>query len=101
MAKIILECEDKNLPIILNILENLKSGLLKDISVNKIDNPNKSIKPVSSSLGEQNQKRYLSKDKYKQKLNKIQHKDELGKQSTSTGKYLSADDFKNKNNKGK
>jgi len=101
MAKIILDCDDKNLPIILNILENLKSGLLREISVNDIENSNKNVKPVSSSLGGQTKKRYLSKEKYKDKLNKIPKKNESSVTSTSTGKYLSPNDFKNKNNKGK
>ena len=33
MKKIILNVDDKNLSVVLNILENLKHGLIKDLSV--------------------------------------------------------------------
>ena len=101
MAKIILECDDKNLPTVLNILENLKTGLIKEISVEKLDNVNKRIKPVSSSIDGQINKRYLSRDKYKEKLNQRPQEDEFLPKSTSTGKYLSPSDFRNRNKKGK
>ena len=92
MAKITLEINDKNLPTVLNILENLKKDLISNISVNA----QSKIKPVSSSISGENTKRYLSKDKYKQKLNQRVEKDEFLDKSTSTGKYLSPADFRNK-----
>jgi hypothetical protein len=97
MAKINIELDDKNLPTILNILENLKSGLIKKISVDKLQ---KISKPVSSSISNQSNKKYLSKDRYKQKLNQRPQEDEFLPKSTSTGKYLSREDFKNKLKKG-
>lgn len=100
MAKITLDIEDKNLVTILNILENLKTGLIKDITVSKIESINKNIKPVSSSLDNQNKKGYLSKEKYKQKLNQKPQEDEFLPKSTSTARYLSTADFKNKLREG-
>jgi len=99
MSKITLEIDDKDLPTVLNILENLKSGLIKNLSVNKINN----IKPVKSSLDkietqstqQLNSNKYLSKSKYKQKINQRPEVDEFLPNSTSTGKYLSRENFKN------
>ena len=101
MAKITLDIDDKNLATILTILENLKTGLIKDLSVNKIELTNKNVKPVSSSLDNQNTKRYLSKEKYKQKINQKPPEDEFFVKATSGGRYLSPADFKNKLKKGK
>ena len=104
MSKIVLEVDDKKLPAVLNILENLKEGLIQNISVNAISNKQNDIKPVKSSLDKIETKssnqidsnKYLSKAKYKQKLNQKPEEDEFLPKTTSSGKYLSRDDFKNK-----
>lgn len=101
MPKISIDVNNKNLPTVLNILENLKSGLITNLSVDAKDQSKKDIKPVSSSLGNQNNKRYLSKDKYKQKINKNREENEFSPKSTSTGRYLSVNEFKNKLKKRK
>lgn len=91
MAKITLDIDDKDLPIVLNILQNLKSGLIKNIDANT------KVKPVSSSINNSQNKRYLSKDDYKQKLQqqKVLEDDFLPK-ATSAKRYLSKDEFKQK-----
>lgn len=92
MSKIILDIDDKNLSTVLNILENLKSGLIKNIDVSKkVD-----IKLVSSSISNSgSNKRYLSKDAFKQKIQqqKVLEDDFLPK-PTSASKYLSKEEFK-------
>jgi len=100
MRKISLDVNDTDLPTVLNILENLKDGLVQNISVNKQNN----IKPVKSSLDtietkstqQIDQNKYLSKSKYRQKMNQKPEEDEFLPKSTSTGKYLSREDFKNR-----
>lgn len=101
MPKITIDVNDTNLPIVLNILENLKLGLVTNLSVDVKDKIRKDIKPVSSSIGNQNTKRYLSKDKYKQKINRRPEEDEFLAKSTSPSRYLSPTDFKNKLKKRK
>ena len=101
MAKITIDVNEKNLPTVLNILENLKSGLLSNLSVDNKNLIKKDTKPISSSIGTQNKGRYLSKDKYKQKINKRPDEDEFISKTTSTSRYLSPDDFKNKLKKRK
>lgn len=96
MAKISLDIEDKNLATVLNILENLKVGLIKNIEVNK----NKNLKAVSSSLTNSQNKRYISKDKYKQKLQQKVLEDEFLAKQKSSSKYLSPNEFKNRLTKG-
>lgn len=59
MAKITLEIEDKNIDTVMTILNNLKMGLIKNIS----SNINKEQKPLPSSSS-----KYLSTDAYKKKL---------------------------------
>lgn len=92
MAKIVLEIDDKNLPTVLNILENLKAGLIKNISSEKREK----IKPISSSISNNQNKRYLSKDKYKQKLQQKPLEDNFMKKPSSSSKYLSKEEFKNR-----
>jgi len=92
MSKITIEVDGKNVSTVMNILENLKTGLIKDI---KVDASNKSVKPVSSSLNS-GAKKYLSKDHYKQKLLQEQKEDEFLAGKTSSGKYLSSRDYKRK-----
>ncbi len=91
MAKITLDIDDKNLSTVLNILENLKTGLIKNIDLNK----NTNIKPVSSSINNNENKRYMSKDVYKQKLQQQKVlEDEFLAKPTSSNKYLSKEEFK-------
>lgn len=61
MGQIILEVDDKNKQTVLTILNNLKAGLIKNIS----SDGKKQIKPMPSSTS-----KYLSKDDYKQKMQK-------------------------------
>ncbi|QDF28346.1 hypothetical protein [Halarcobacter anaerophilus] len=91
MAKIKIDLDEKNLPVILNILENLKTGLIKNIEVEKKEK----IKPISSSLSSSN-KKYLSKEQYKQKIQQNALNDEFLPKTTSKGRYLSKDEFKKK-----
>ncbi len=93
MAKITLDIDDNNLSTVLNILKNLKSGLIKNIDLNKKAN----IKPVSSSINNNENKRYMSKDVYKRKIQqeKILEDDFFAK-PTSNNKYLSKEEFKQK-----
>ncbi len=96
MAKITLDIEDKNLSIILNILENLKNGLISNISLED-NNVNINTQNIQSN------KRYISKDKYKERLSQRQkpQEDEFLTKSKSTGRYLSTQEFKNRLKKGK
>ena len=99
MAKITLDVEEKNLSVVLNILENLKSGLIKDINIGKLEKTTK-LKPVSSSLENKSNKRYLSKEKYKDRLNKTVLEDEFLAKTPTKGRYLSPEEFKNRLKKG-
>ncbi|RXJ67734.1 hypothetical protein CRV08_10220 [Halarcobacter ebronensis] len=92
MAKISLDIDDKKLPIVLNILENLKAGLIDKIEVEK----SQKIKPVSSSLDATSSKKYLSKQEYKKRVQQKVEMDEFLPKNISTSKYLSAQEFKNK-----
>jgi hypothetical protein len=89
MAKITLDIDDKNVSTVLIILQNLKNGLIKNISHEK-----QQIKPISSSLEAQNNKKYLSKEAYKNKLNQKVLEDEFLPRTTSARKYISPEDFK-------
>ncbi|WP_321468453.1 hypothetical protein [Halarcobacter sp.] len=85
MAKINIQIDDKNLSTVMTILKNLKTGLIKNIEVE----------------GKNNLKdRYISTEKYKQKIEKKVLEDEFLPKTTSTSKYLSPDEFK-KRLKGK
>ncbi|WP_320036447.1 hypothetical protein [Halarcobacter sp.] len=79
MAKINIDVDDKNLTTVMTILKNLKSGLIKNINVESKNNE---------------KDRYLSKEKYKQKVQKKVLEDEFLPKSTSTSKYLSPNEFK-------
>ena len=59
MSQIVLEVDDKNRETVLTILNNLKAGLIKNIS----SDGKKQIKPMPT-----NTSKYLSKDAFKQKL---------------------------------
>ncbi len=103
MSQIILEVEEKNIDTLMIVLNNLKTGLIQDISISKMNK----IKPVKSSLDKiereatqhVNHNKYLSQSKYKQRLNQIPEKDDFLPKTKSTGKYLSKDDYKQKLNK--
>ncbi len=83
MAKITLDVDNKDKDVVLMILKNLKSGLIKDIKVD-----NKSLQ--GSSMTRKVQKPVLE-DEFLPKAT-----------PTSAGKYLSKDAFKAKiQNKGK
>lgn len=91
MAKIKLDIDEKNLSTVLNILENLKQGLVKNIEIDKKE----SSKPISSSIKNDMGSRYLSKEKYKQKLQRrVLEDDFLPKTTASSGRYLSPAEFK-------
>ena len=78
MAKITIDVDNKDKDVVLTILKNLKSGLIKNIQVDNKNIANSSIKkapqkpleddffpkPISSST------RYLSKEDFKAKLKK-------------------------------
>lgn len=91
MAKITLDVDDKNLKTVLNILENLKTGLIKSIDTKKKQAP---AKPVSSSLSNNGNKKYLSKNAYKEKLNQKVEEDEFFARPVSTSKYVSPEAYK-------
>ena len=75
MAKIILEVEERKLDVVLTILENLKEGLVKEISVEKKRTYNKpkpiepakplqsAPQPVSISTG-----KYIDPQTFKERL---------------------------------
>lgn len=92
MAKITLEVDEKNRSTVINILQNLKAGLIKDI---KIQNQEQ-IKPISSSINNQNNKKYLSKDAYKKRLSQKVLEDDFLPKTNSSSKYLSKEAFKQK-----
>lgn len=94
MAKVVLDVEDKNLSIVLNILENLKTELISNISLE-----NNNLKNNTKST--QSNKRYISKYKEKLYQRKRPLEDEFLAKTTSTGRYLSPQEFKNKLKKGK
>jgi len=70
MAKVTLDIDEKNLKTVMNILDNLKDGLINNIATNKQYN---SAKPVSSSINKTSNKtsstgKYLSPNEYKKRL---------------------------------
>ncbi len=81
MSKIVLDVDDKNIDIVLTILNNLKTGMIKNISA------------PTNSINSRIQEKKLVKEQ--QIL-----KDEFMCSSPSTGKYLSRAAYKNKLKKG-
>lgn len=81
MSKIILDIDEKNIDTVLTILNNLKSGLIKNISA-----------PTNNINSRMQAKKVL-------KQQNIQE-DEFMSSSPSTGKYLSRSAYKNKLKKG-
>ena len=81
MSKIVLDVEDKNIDIVLTILNNLKSGLIKNISA------------PTNNINFRIQEKKIIKQK-----NILD--DEFMSSRPSTGKYLSRSDYKNKIKKG-
>jgi len=72
MGKITLDVDEKNLKTVLNILENLKDGLINDISTNR---KYQAPKPVSSSINKSQKtpttSKYLNPNEYKKRLKGI------------------------------
>ena len=81
MSKIVLDVDDKNIDIVLTILNNLKSGLIKEISTS------------ANNINSRIQKKRLLKEQSNQE-------DEFMSTSPSSGKYLSRTAYKNKLKKG-
>lgn len=96
MAKVTLDIEDKSLSVVLNILENLKTGLISNIS---LEDNNLNI----NTQNNQSNKRYISKDTYKKRLTKQEkpEEDEFLAKPRSNRRYLSPQEFKNRLSKGK
>ena len=74
MSKITLDVNSKNIDTVLMILSNLKPGLITSITTDKRNN-------IISKQNEGNLKQEILKD-------------EFMKKPTSTGKYLSKDEYK-------
>lgn len=88
MPQITIEVEDKHYTKVLSILTNLKPELIYAVNINN------SSKPVTSS-----QNKYLSKDKYKNKVvekQPILEDDFLSGKNQSRGKYLNKNAYKSK-----
>ena len=81
MSKIVLDIDDKNIDTVLTILNNLKAGLIKNISA------------PTNSINSRIQEKRLLKEQTK-------HEDEFMSSSPSSGKYLSKAAYKNKLRKG-
>lgn len=74
MAKIVLDVEERNIDAVKNILDNLKEGLIRNIEIN--------------------QRRYVPKTK-------VLEDEFLPKNTPTTGKYISPNEFKKRLLKGK
>jgi hypothetical protein len=59
MSQIILEVDDKNVEIVMTIINNLKAGLITKVS----SDVKKPVKPIPT-----NTNKYMSRDAYKSKL---------------------------------
>lgn len=73
MKKIVLNVEDENVNIILNILENLKDGLIQSIETDSKKLQNVRYTPKSKDVvreGSMPSGKYLSKDEYKRRVKK-------------------------------
>lgn len=81
MSKIVLDIDEKNIDTVLIILNNLKPGLIKNISSS------------TNNINSRMQAKKLLKQQNIQE-------DEFMSSSPSTGKYLSRSDYKNKLKKG-
>ena len=81
MSKIVLDIDEKNIDTVLIILNNLKPGLIKNISSS------------TNNINSRMQTKKLLKQQNIQE-------DEFMSSSPSTGKYLSKSEYKNKLRKG-
>ncbi len=81
MSKIVLDIDEKNIDTVLIILNNLKPGLIKNISSS------------TNNINSRMQAKKLLKQQNIQE-------DEFMSSSPSTGKYLSKSEYKNKLRKG-
>ncbi|WP_122893303.1 hypothetical protein [Arcobacter peruensis] len=77
MSKITLDIDDKNIETVLTILNNLKPGLIKNLST------------TSNNINSRMQAKKLSKQQNIEE-------DEFMSKRPSTGKYLSKTEYKNK-----
>jgi len=68
MAKITLDVDRKNLHTVLNIIENLKDGLINDIQKNEKSTNIKETKPVASS--NTTGSKYVSRSEFKNRLSR-------------------------------
>lgn len=82
LSKIILDVEDRNIETVLTILNNLKPGLIKNLSTN------------TNNLNSRLQAKKVLKQQ-------IIEEDEFISNTPSMGKYLSKSGYKNKLYKGK
>lgn len=90
MQKITIDVKPQNAKKVLQILEALQPSLVEKINLQN------EIKPVKSSLNKTNSNsRYLSKEAYKQKLQKQPvMEDEFLAGKSSSGKYASTQEYK-------
>lgn len=71
MSKIVLNVKDENISIVLNILENLKDGLIDNIEANSVTQKRVRYQANNTSIINENQKpsgKYASKAEYKSRL---------------------------------
>ncbi|WP_419770264.1 MAG: hypothetical protein ACNI3C_00275 [Candidatus Marinarcus sp.] len=85
MSKVILDVNEKELTTVLTILKSLKTGMIKNISVDK---------EQSSLKNKISTNKYLSKNDYNDKLNSTNVANKV-----SGSRYLSPQEFKERLNK--
>ena len=71
MAQITLEIKDENVSTVLNILENLKDGLIDNIETNAIQKKRVRYQPNNNAIVNENQKptgKYVSPTEYRRKI---------------------------------
>jgi len=71
MPQITLDIKDENTTIVLNILENLKDGLIDNIETNSLTKKRVRYQPNNNTIINENQKptgKYVSASEYKRKL---------------------------------
>lgn len=94
MQKITIDVAPKNIKKVLSILEALQPELIEKVQLSNTQKTG--AKPVKSSLNKTNSSsRYLSKEAYKQKLQKpVVKDDEFLSASPSSSKYLKPNEYK-------
>jgi DNA-binding protein len=71
MSQIILNVKGENISTVLNILENLKDGLIDNIQVDTVIKKRVQYQPSTNAIVNENQKpsgKYASKSEYKSRL---------------------------------